>query len=82
MGTVGLWTVRKQEELLMGLRVKENKAEGRGRTVNSQIYLLNTSFHTKDCTQHPVGKIKYIHMKTTRTQTAYGRDEQIENAVV
>jgi hypothetical protein len=31
---------------------------------------------------HPVGKIKYIHMKATRKQTAYGRDEQMENAVI
>lgn len=45
-------------------------------------HLLNTSLDTKSCPQHLVGEIKYIHMKTTRTHTAYGADEQMENATV
>lgn len=61
----------------------ESKAEevGRAEEVEEELrcllarHLLNTSLDTKECTQHPVGEIKYIHMKTTRTQTTYETDE-------
>ena len=66
--------------------VSENKAGGqkeRGELRHLFAkHLWNPSLDTKNCTQHLVGEIKPIHMKTTRPQTTYGTDEQMENAVV
>lgn len=40
LGTIRFWTVCKQKELLMGLRVKENKARVWGRAMNLHIYFI------------------------------------------
>lgn len=68
------------------MSVSENKAGGQKKSEELRHlfpkHLWNTSFDTKNSIQHTVGEIKYIHMRTTRPQTTYGTDEQMENAVV
>lgn len=81
------WTVRRMRGVASGVEVSARIMLGAQNESWEFRYLfaqrlLNTSLDTKSCPQHLVGEIKYIHMKTTRTHTAYGTDEQMENAAV
>lgn len=83
MEKIWLWTARQIRGVASTARW-QHEAGGVGRVGTSGTYLPSIcwTLDAKDCTQHLVGEIKHIHLKTTRTQTTYGTDEQMENAVV